>query len=61
VPAVDEEDRDTPVLQQAAKVERGPERVVRPGVRQLVPVERQVLAGEVADDVAQRQVVEAGP
>ena len=61
VPAVDQEDRDLPSrVSRLAEVDRGPERVVGPGVRELVLVERQVLAGEMADHVAERQVVEPG-
>ena len=60
VPAVDEQDRHLPVGEHPAEVDRGPERVVGPAVRELVLVEREVLAGHVTDDVAERQVVEAG-
>ncbi len=60
VPAVDQQDRDLPVGEHLAEVDRGPERVARRTVRELVVVERQVLAGEVADDVAEGEVVETG-
>ena len=47
-------------MEQAPEVERGPERVIGPGVGELVLVQREVLAGEMADDVTERQVVEPG-
>ncbi len=61
VPPVDQERRDRPLGEQAAEVDGVPEPVAGARVLELILVEREVLARDVAQDIAEREVVEGGP